>query len=203
MKKIERTEILNLVEYEKVREAMRREVIDLKKNRRVAVGENLTFLFENRETVIFQIQEMVRTERIVDDIKVQDEIDAYNALIPPTGELSATLFIEIPDLHLMSYDQVREAVNRFQGIDREGVSLQVGDGPHIPARFEEGHSKEEKMAAVHYLRFLVPADVATRLAAGAPARLVVDHPSYKAETQLPDAVRAELQRDLELSPATA
>ena len=203
MKKIERSEILNLVEYERVRETMRSDVIALKKNRRVSVGDNLTFLFENRETVIFQIQEMVRTERIVEDTKVRDEVDAYNALIPASGELSATLFIEIPDLHLMSHDQVREAVNRFQGIDREGVSLRVGDGPHIPARFEEGHSKEEKMAAVHYLRFLVPADVATRLAAGAPARLVVDHPGYKAEAQLQGAVRAELQRDLELSPATA
>ncbi len=82
MKKIERAEVLNLVEYEKAREAMRARVIALKKNRRVGVGENLTFLFENRETVLFQIQEMVRTERIVDDSKVQEEVDAYNALIP-------------------------------------------------------------------------------------------------------------------------
>jgi hypothetical protein len=203
MKKIERAEVLNLVEYEKAREAMRGRVIALKKNRRVGVGENLTFLFENRETVLFQIQEMVRTERIVDDAKVQEEVDAYNALIPPTGELSATLFIEIPDLHLMGHDQVREAVNRFQGIDHEGVFLRVGDGPQVPARFEEGHSKEEKMAAVHYLRFRVPADVATRLAAGAPARLVVDHPRYKAEAQLPEAVCAELRADLDLAPVPA
>jgi hypothetical protein len=203
MKKIERSEILDLVEYEKVREAMRSAVIALKKNRRVSVGENLTFLFENRETVLFQIQEMVRTERIVDDARIQDEIDAYNALIPASGELSATLFIEIPDLHRMSHDQVRDAVNRFQGIDRQGVSLVVGDAPGVPARFEEGHSKEEKMAAVHYLRFPVPVDVAAGLSAGTPARLVVDHPGYKAEAQLPAAVRAELRRDLELSPATA
>ena len=202
MKKIERNEVLNLVEYEKVREAMRSDVIALKKNRRIAVGENLTFLFENRQTVIFQIQEMVRTERIVEDARVQDEVDAYNALIPLIGELSATLFIEIADLHLMSHDQVRQAVSRFQGIDREGVSLRIGDAPPVLARFEEGHSKEEKMAAVHYLRFSVPADVAASLAARTPARLVVDHPRYKAETQLPEAVRAELQRDLEPSPTT-
>lgn len=203
MKKIERVEVLNLVEYEKAREGMRARVIALKKNRRVGVGENLTFLFENRETVLFQIQEMVRTERIVDDSKIQEEVDAYNALIPSAGQLSATLFIEIPDLHLMDHDQVREAVNRFQGIDRDGVFLRVGDAPAIPARFEEGHSKEEKMAAVHYLRFPVPAEAAARLAAGEPVRLVVDHPRYKAEARLADAVRAELQADLDLAPVSA
>jgi Protein of unknown function (DUF3501) len=203
MKKIERAEVLDLVEYEKAREGMRARVIALKKNRRVGVGENLTFLFENRETVLFQIQEMVRTERIVDDSRVQEEVDAYNALIPSAGELSATLFIEIPDLHLMGHDQVREAVNRFQGIDKGGVTLQVGDAPAIPAFFEDGHSKEEKMAAVHYLRFRVPVDVAARLAAGDPARLVVEHPRYKAEALLPQALRAELQGDLDLAPVSA
>jgi Protein of unknown function (DUF3501) len=196
MKPIELTEIRNLVEYEKVREAMRAEVIELKNRRRVSVGGNLTFLFENRETVLFQIQEMIRTERIVEDARIQDEIDAYNALVPPKGELSATLFIEIPDLHLMSQDQVRKAVNRFQGLDRGCVRLVVGSEA-IPARFEGGHSKEEKMAAVQYLRFEVPASAA-RLLAGStsPVRLVVGHPAYSAETTLSPGTRMELAGDL-------
>jgi hypothetical protein len=189
--------VKDLVEYEKVRETMRARVIALKANRRVSVGDNLTFLFENRDTVLFQIQEMVRTERIVAEEKIQDEIDAYNALIPAVGELSATLFIEIPGLIHMSNEEVRRTVNRFQGLDHEGVFLEL-DGRRIPARFETGHSKEEKMAAVHYLRF--PLDEPGRRAlgeAGHPARLVVDHPNYKAESALPAPLRAEIAADFD------
>jgi Protein of unknown function (DUF3501) len=197
MQPIHLSEIKDLVEYEKARDAMRARVIELKRNRRVPVGDNLTFLFENRDTVLFQIQEMVRTERIVDEARIQEEIDAYNALIPGPGELSATLFIEIPELVRMSSDEVRRTINRFQGLDHGGVTLRLGDRAPIPARFEEGHSKEEKMAAVHYLRFSVPPDA--RAAFADPrqaARLVVDHPSYRAGADIPPATRAELLADL-------
>jgi hypothetical protein len=197
MEKIRPAEIMNLVEYERVREAMRARIIELKKKRRVSVGDSLTFLFENRDTVLFQIQEMIRTERIVEEAKVQDELDAYNALIPDAGELSATLFIEIPGLVHMSQDEVRRTVNRFQGLDRQGVSLRVGERFPLPARFEEGHSKEEKMSAVHYLRFVVPVEARLALGdAGQRARLVVDHPNYAAEGDLPAETRAELLKDL-------
>lgn len=197
MQPIHLSEIKDLVEYEKSREAMRARVIELKKNRRVPVGDNLTFLFENRDTVLFQIQEMVRTERIVDKARIQEEIDAYNALIPGPGELSATLFIEIPELARMSNDEVRRTINRFQGLDRGGVTLRLADRPPIPARFEEGHSKEEKMAAVHYLRFSVPREAQAALADPRQAvRLVVDHPNYRAEADVPAATRAELIADL-------
>jgi hypothetical protein len=196
MRKIEFSEIRNLVEYEKVREAMRRDVIALKQNRRVSVGQNLTFLFENRETVLFQIQEMIRTERIVQDEAIRFEMETYNGLIPGPGELSATLFIEIPDLVRMSQDEVRVAVNRFQGLDRQGVSLRIGSHA-ISARFEAGHSKEEKMAAVHFVRFPLPAAAAALLERGETARLVVDHPGYQAEAVLPPAVVQELLKDLQ------
>jgi hypothetical protein len=195
MQKIRFSEVKNLVEYERVRDAMRARIIELKRRRRVAVGDHLTFLFENRDTVLFQIQEMVRTERVVDDARVQDEIDVYNALVPDPGELSATLFIEIPDLIHMTQEQVRRAVNRFQGLDREGVWLVVG-GRRIPARFEEGHSSEEKMAAVHYLRFALPPEVRLALAAGT-VRIVVDHPGCRGEAVLTPDVRSELLKDLE------
>ena len=176
---------------------MRARVIELKKNRRVAVGDSLTFLFENRDTVLFQIQEMVRTERIVDDARIQEEIDAYDVLLPGRGELSATLFIEIPELSHMTNEQVRRTINRFQGLDRDGVKLHLGDGPAISARFEEGHSKEEKMAAVHYLRFSFPRDAEAILADPRQVvRLVVDHPNYRAEADVPAATRAELSADL-------
>lgn len=197
MQQIHLSEIKDLVEYEKARDAMRARVIELKRNRRVPVGDNLTFLFENRDTVLFQIQEMVRTERIVDEARIHEEIDAYNALIPGPGELSATLFIEIPELVRLSSDEVRRTINRFQGLDRGGVALRLGDRPPIPARFEEGHSKEEKMAAVHYLRFSVPREAQAALAdPRQAARLVVDHPSCRAEADIPAATRAELIADL-------
>jgi Protein of unknown function (DUF3501) len=196
MKPIELKDVKNLVEYEKVREAMRAEIIELKKKRRVSVGPNLTFLFENRETALFQVQEMIRTERIVEDARIQDELDAYNALLPSKGELSATLFIEIEDLHLMSQDDVRKAVNRFQGLDRGCVRLMVG-GDAAPAGFEGGHSKEEKLAAVQYLRFRVPESAARSLGdSRVEVRLVVDHPAYAAEATLAPGTRAQLAGDL-------
>jgi len=198
MRKVNASEVKDLTAYEKVRDAERARNIELTRDRRISVGDRLTFLFENRDTVLFQIHEMVRTERIVDEAKIQEEVDSYNALVPDADELSATLFIEIPELVRMSSAQVREAVNRFQGLDRDGVIwLRIGQDVALPARFEEGHSKEEKMSAVHYLRFAVPAAARAALAdASRPATLVVNHPSYKAQAPIPPALRAELLKDL-------
>jgi uncharacterized protein DUF3501 len=194
--KIELSDLKDIAEYEKVRDRMRADIIELKKSRRVAVGDNLTFLFENRKTVLFQIQEMMRTERIVDDDKIQEEIDAYDALLPGEGEISATLFIEIADLYKMTQAEVHRAVNRFQGLDQDRIALVVG-GERVRARFAEGLSHEEKMAAVHYVRFHLPESVRATLAQpGAEARLVVDHPNYKAETSLDESVRRQLVADL-------
>jgi hypothetical protein len=196
MRKVERSEIKDLVAYEKAREAMRARVIGIKTRRRVAVGPNLTVLFENRDTVLFQIQEMIRTERIVDDERIQEEVDVYNALVPDRGQLSATLFIEIPELVRMTQDKVRETVNRFQGLDRDSVWLVV-DGLRIPARFESGHTKEEKMAAVHYVRFVLPEAARAALRdAAADARVVVEHPHYRAEATLAAETRRALAEDL-------
>jgi hypothetical protein len=195
MNKIEMSEVKNLIEYEKVRDEMRSAVIARKQRRRVIIGDQMSLLFENRDTVLLQIQEMIRTERIVHDAKIQDEIDAYNALIPAPGELSATLFIEIPGLIHMSQEDVRLTVNRFQGIDR-ALWLVAGE-QRVAAQFEGGHSKEEKMAAVQYVRFVVPAASRVALAdPSVPARVVVDHPNYKAEAPLSVETRNELLADL-------
>jgi len=198
VRKVELSDVKDLVAYEKVRDSVRARTIELTKDRRISVGDRLTFLFENRDTVLFQIQEMVRTERIVQPAKIQEEVDSYNALVPGADELSATLFIEIPELVRMTSAQVREAVNRFQGLDKDGVIwLRIRPDVSLPAHFEEGHSKEEKMAAVHYLRFAVPPAGRAALAdASRPAALVVDHPNYRAEAPVPAALRAELLKDL-------
>jgi Protein of unknown function (DUF3501) len=196
MRKVGREEIKDLVAYEKAREAMRARVIAIKRDRRLAVGPNITVLFENRDTVLFQVQEMIRTERIVEDDRIQEEMDVYNALVPDAGELSATLFIEIPELVRMSQEKVRETVNRFQGLEQDTLWLVAG-GIRVPARFESGHSKEEKMAAVHYVRFAVPPAARAALAdPAADVRVVVDHPNYRAESPVPPPLREALRQDL-------
>ena len=196
-KRIEVREILNLAEYEKVRDVHRAAVIAAKRKRRVELGPNLSLVFENRATVLFQIQEMVRTERIVDESKIQDEIDAYAGLLPSADELSATLFIEIPGIAEMSHEKAREAVNYFQGFDEGGIVLHAG-AETSQARFESGFSTDEKMAAVQYLRFAVsPAFRKALEAPGARPRLTADNSRYRAEAMLPEGAAGELLRDLE------
>jgi len=193
VRKVERSEIKDLVAYEKARDAMRARVIAIKKDRRVALGENLTVLFENRDTVLFQIQEMCRVERITDDARVQDELDVYNALLPRPGELSATLFIEITEK-----DEIQLVLDRFMGIDvGPTVWLQVGREFAVPGEFEAGHSDEEKgkLSAVHFVRFAFPPE-AVRAFAEAPVHLVVDHPAERARVELPADTKAELLLDL-------
>jgi Protein of unknown function (DUF3501) len=191
VEKIRFDDVKNLYEYEKVREAMRRDVIAEKTVRRVAVGDRLSLVFENRRTVLFQIQEMIRAERIVADDRVQDEIDVYNELIPAPGELSATLLIEIQDK-----DRIKPELDRFMGIDTgERLWLQIGRDHAVPGAFEEGHSKEDKIAAVHFVRFRLPA--AARVAfAREPVAVVVDHPGYRARAELSEAACRALLEDL-------
>jgi hypothetical protein len=191
--KIELKDVLNFVDYEQVRDEMRRRVITLKRGRRVPVGRYLSFVFENRDTVLFQIQEMCRVERISEAARIQDEIDVYNALLPRPGELSATLMIEIVDK-----DQIKPVLDRFMGIDTgQRVWIQVGKEFAIPGEFEAGHSDEEKgkLAAVHFVRFAFPA-AAVRAFRAAEVTLVVDHPGERARTRLSEETKAALLEDL-------
>ena len=192
MKLLETAEILNLVEYEKIREARRREIIELKRPRRVQVGRYLTFVFENRATVWFQIQEMVRAERLVDEAKIAEEVDVYNGLLPRAGELSATMLIEIDDS-----PQIKPVLDKLLGIDtRDYVRMTIG--PHVVVGdFETGHSDEErgKLSAVHFVRFALPPD-ARRNFSTAEVALVVEHPNERARTVLSDATKQSLLADL-------
>ncbi|MGH7384954.1 MAG: DUF3501 family protein [Candidatus Rokuibacteriota bacterium] len=186
-------DVINFFEYEKVREHRRRRVIALKRKRRVEVGPYLSFVFENRETVLFQIQEMCRAERIIDDARVQDEIDVYGALLPGSRELSATLYIEIADK-----DQIKPTLDRFMGIDTgRHVWFEIGRGPTVAGSFEAGHSDEEKgkLAAVHFVRFAFSPEAAAAFATS-DVYLVVDHPAARARTHLSDETKTELLTDL-------
>ena len=185
-------DLLSHAEYERERTTFRQRIIELKKRRRLAVGDLVTLVFENRETALFQIQEMVRTERIFDLDKIQDEIDVYNALLPDTDELSATLFIEITDS-----ERIQELLDSFQEIDRPGmVAIQAGD-ERIDAKFEEGHSKEDKISAVHFVRFKTTPAFRQQLGTPeAPVRLVITHPRYQADVLIPTPMRQEWIEDL-------
>lgn len=174
--------------YEAVRDARRREIIALKKRRRVEVGDNVSFVFENTDTVLFQIQEMLRAESITDLDGIRAEVETYNALLPAPGELSATMLIELTDPKT-----VREELPLWHGIDR-CVRLEVGERS-VVAVFEGGRSREDKVSAVQYVRFPVGTDGSERLRS-LPARLVIDHAHYRATAELGPEVRAALAEDL-------
>ncbi len=193
MEKIRRQDIVALQEYEPIRDRSRREVIALKKERRVSVGECVTLVFENRRTVIHQIQEMMRAEHLYDEALIRHEIETYNRMIPDRGQLSATLFIEIEDPQ-----QIKPTLDRLHGIDNgRSLFLRLEGVPPIFAEFEAGHSNEEKVSAVHYLRFTVDERARKVLREGPPPTLVIDHHGYRAETPFHEATRRELLRDLE------
>ena len=189
MKKVALDDIVGLSGYEKVREDFLRRIIDLKRKRRISIGDKVSLVFENRDTVIFQIQEMLRAERITDLDKIRQEIAVYNELIPNPGELSATMFLEIED-----QTHLRADLLKFLGID-EAVSLNVGGHP-IRGRFEEGRSKEDKISAVQYVRFPFSAEAQSAFLAGRPAQLAVDHANYRASAVLDLETQKSLAQDL-------
>jgi hypothetical protein len=189
MKKIVLDDILGFAAYEKVREDFRRRIIALKEARRVPVGDKVTLVFENRDTVIFQIQEMVRAERIADLDKIREEIEVYNQLIPEPGELSATLFLEITE-----QSHLREELLKFLGVD-ETVYLHAGSHS-IHARFEAGHSKEDKISAVQYVKFPFSEEARMAFIKGEEAAVVIDHPNYQARAVIDSKTRQSLVKDL-------
>ena len=188
-------DLLSHAEYEKERTSFRQKIIDLKKRRRIAIGDLITLVFENRDTVQFQIQEMIRTERIFDPEKIQEEIDVYNKLLPGPSQLSATLFIEITDS-----DHIKERLDSFQKIDQSGtLAIQLAS-ERIYADFEGGHSKEDKISAVHFVAFQLATEFQTKLMNFQnPVSLLVNHPNYQAENQISDEMRREWLTDLNIS----
>ena len=193
MKLVTPQELLSAADYEEQRTEIRQGIIALKKRRRITVGDYITLVFENRETVLFQIQEMLRTERIFAPEKIQEECDVYNALLPGTDELSATLFIEITDP-----DKIQELLDSFQSIDESNtVGIVVGEH-QIFANFEAGHSKEDKISAVHFVRFLTTPAFRDHLAQPEkPAFLTITHPHYQAKALISPEMREEWLQDLQ------
>ncbi|HNV26276.1 MAG TPA: DUF3501 family protein [Nitrospira sp.] len=179
-------------EYERQREAYRQTIIDLKRRRRIGIGEKITMVFENRETLRFQIQEMIRVERILDPKKVQDELEVYNVLLPGSGELSATLLIELTEAETMKH-----WLDLFMGLDHgQKLGLRAG-GEIVYGEFEGGHSHETKISAVHFVRFRPTPAMVTALADPAVrVALSVRHAGYEADAEVPWTMRQEWLSDL-------
>ena len=190
--KLALNDIVDLRAYERERPELQRRVYALKRKRRVHIGPVVTLLFENSDTIRFQIQEMARAEKMVRDEQILEELEIYNPLIPEAGELSATLFIE-----LTSKAELEAWLPKLVGIERT-VELRVGDEV-VTAEPEAAHdeqlTREDVTASVHYIRFQLSPNQVERFASG-PVQLAIDHPAYKEERELSDDTRMELLADL-------
>jgi hypothetical protein len=191
MKKVIRSEILDIAQYEKTRNQFRGRIIELKKKRRLEVGPAITLVFENHDTVLSQIQEMMRAERIVDERAIEHEIDTYNRLLPDPHELAATMFIELKDA-----GRIREEITRFFGVNTgESVYLEVGS-ERLPGIFDEGQSDDTRISAVQYVRFRFDEDQRQAFIKGdEQVRLVIEHPNYKHSAVIEGELRKELAGD--------
>jgi hypothetical protein len=192
MPRIERGSLLSLETYARERNAFRARVIEHKKLRTVALGDHITLIFEDELTIRYQVQEMLRIERIFEDEGIRGELDAYNPLVPDGTNWKATMMVEYPDV-----EERRRALAQLKGIE-DRVWVQVGEGARVYAIADEDleRENEEKTSAVHFLRFELDAAARAALAGGASLTMGVDHPHYQARETVAPAVRAALAADL-------
>jgi len=191
VKKLSVAHIKDQREYERERDDFRRYIIDLKKRRRIALGTIISLVFENTDTMRWQVQEMARAERMTRDEQIETEIATYNELIPEACELSATMLIE-----LQAEEQLRVWLPKLVGIHR-AVVITLPDGSQVRgvAQDEDRLTREDTTPAVHFLKFaFTPAQVEA-FAAG-PVRVGIDLPAYLEDATLTDAQHEELLADL-------
>lgn len=185
-------DLMSLEQYARERDAFRASVIEHKRNRTVAVGPNMTWVFEDRLTIQYQVQEMLRIERIFEPAGIQQELAAYNPLIPDGGNWKATMMIEYPDP-----GERAVALASLRGVE-DCCYVEASGCGRVKAIADEDLVREnaEKTSAVHWLRFELPAAMQVAIRAGAPVTVGVDHPAYRHRTQLSAAAVEALARDL-------
>jgi hypothetical protein len=193
MQALTRDDLMSLENYAEQRAAFRSKVMAHKEARRVPVGAHATLYFEDRLTMQYQVQEMLRVERIFERSGIQEELDAYNPLIPDGDNWKATFMIEFDDPA-----ERREALAHLIGIE-DRVWVRVGHEPKILAIADEDLEREsdDKTSSVHFLRFQLPAATVAAVKSGAPIRFGIDHPQYTHESTLDDSQRAALAADLD------
>lgn len=189
MQPVTLAEIKNIAEYELERESWRPQVLAAKERRRIRVGGHLTFLFENRETVRYQVQEMMRIERLVRQHDIEHELGTYNELIPKKNGLCASLLIE--------YETPAERavwLRELLGLENH-IWFVVGDSAPVKASFDTRQIATDRISSVQYISFQFSAEQAGMMSKGV-AKIVVDHPRYQAETVLSAEQAAALVEDL-------
>ena len=192
MQKLTREDLYSLEQYAQVRKDFRAKVIEHKKSRRLALGEHAALYFEDRLTMQYQIQEMLRIERIFEPEAIQAELDVYNPLIPDDSNWKASFMMEYPDM-----EERRAALARLVGVEQK-VWMQVEgfERIHPIANEDLDRSHPEKTASVHFMRFELTPAMAAAVKEGAAMRAGIDHPEYHVELVVPENVRASLATDL-------
>ena len=193
MRKLERSDLMSLEQYAEARSRMRSELIEHKKRRNVQVGPNMTWCFEDRETIRYQVMEMLRAEKLFEREDIQAEIDAYNPLIPDGSNWKVTLLLEFPDP-----EERRLALGRLIHVE-DRCWVRVDGMERVFAVSDEDLEREtaEKTSAVHFLRFELAPAMVEAVKRGAPLGLGVDHDAYRHTVDpLPGYVRESLAADL-------
>jgi hypothetical protein len=189
---ISKESLLSLEAYARQRDEFRAKVMEHKKLRTVHLGEHVTLQFEDELTIRYQVQEMLRIERIFEDQGIQGELDAYNPLVPDGGNWKATLLIEYPDA-----DERKRMLARLKGIETQvWIRVQGFDPVHAIADEDLERENEEKTSSVHFLRFELAAPMRDALRRGASLAIGVEHPGYRASVEVAPEVRAALIADL-------
>ena len=191
MRKLTVDDIADHRAYEREREEFRARIIAMKKRRRIAIGDLLSLVFENTDTMRFQVQEMARAERMLTDEQIAYEVETYNELVPDDGELSGTVFLEIDDLA-----RLHEWLPKLTRIQHH-VHIDVAGERSTARETDEARltREDEITSTVHYLKFALTPTQQANFAAG-PVHIVVDHPSYQATAELTDEQREEIAGDL-------
>ncbi len=188
---VSRDQILDLGDYERQRDEIRPRAIAARGMRRVDVGPNATLAFENRETVVYQIQEMLRAERIAKEEEVRHEIDTYTDLLPSASELSATLMLEFP-----AVDERSVRLSELVGFE-DHLRLEIEGAGTSAAYFDRRQLDEEKISAVQFVRFPLSDEQLRALVAGRRLRVVADHPRYRHAAEVPQSAVLALAADLQ------
>lgn len=191
--KLQLLDLYSLEQYSKLRPQLRKDIIEHKKRRIVGVGPNATWLFEDRKTVQYQIQEMLRVERIFEEELIKEELDTYNPLIPDGSNWKVTLLIEFSDP-----EERRVQLGRLRGVE-DCCWVQVADGARVLAIADEDLEREndEKTSAVHFLRFELPPQACIQIKSGAAISIGIDHENYRHSIHpLPTTVRDSLATDI-------
>jgi hypothetical protein len=192
VQKLRREDLFSLEQYAVHRPQFRKRIIAHKKHRQVAIGPHLTLSFEDHNTIQYQVQEMLRIEKIFEPDAIQEELDTYNPLIPDGRNWKATAMIEYENV-----EERRAALVQLRGIeDLVWVQIEGQEKIFCIANEDLPRSNAEKTSAVHFMRFELDADTISALQRGAAVTMGCDHPAYRHTNTLPDATRSSLVEDL-------